>query len=102
MVPELLSSNLCSLRPDEERFAFSAIWELTKDAQIKKVNFTKSVIRSRRAYTYAEAQCAIDDPLQQNALAQSLRGLNRLAKIMKQKRIEKGLVYYSLLLLSKF
>lgn len=94
MVPELLSSNLCSLRPDEERLAFSVIWEVTPDAKIQKTRFIKSVIRSRRAYTYAEAQCAIDDPLQQNALAQSLRGLNQLAKIMKKNRMDMGYVLY--------
>ena len=62
MVPELLSSNLCSLRPDQERLAFSVIWEVTADAEIKKTRFTKSVIRSRRAFTYAEAQCSIYGP----------------------------------------
>jgi len=90
MVPELLSSNLCSLRPDVERFAFSVIWEVTADAEIKKMSFAKSVIRSRRAYTYAEAQCCVDDPIQQHSLAVSLRGLNRLAKILKKKRMDLG------------
>lgn len=47
MVPDLLSSNLCSLRGGEERFAFSVIWELTKDAEILDTKFMKSVIRSR-------------------------------------------------------
>lgn len=90
MVPELLSSNLCSLRPDEERLAFSVIWEMNADADILNTRFTKSVIRSRRAFTYAEAQCAIDDPLQQNELAKSLRGLNKFAKIMKKNRMDMG------------
>jgi len=90
MVPELLSSNLCSLRPDVERFAFSVIWQVTADAVIQKTTFSKSVIRSRRAFTYAEAQCCIDDPIQESALAVSLRGLNKLAKILKKKRMELG------------
>lgn len=51
MVPELLSSNLCSLRPDEDRLAFSVVWEMTTDAKIVNTEVTKSVIRSRRAYT---------------------------------------------------
>jgi exosome complex exonuclease DIS3/RRP44 len=92
MVPELLSSNLCSLRPDQERLAFSVLWEVTADGEIKSTRFTKSVIRSRRAFTYAEAQCAIDDSMQQNALAVSLRGLNNLAKIFKKNRIEQGYI----------
>ena len=92
MVPELLSSNLCSLRPDVERFAFSVIWQVTADAEIQKTTFSKSVIRSRRAFTYAEAQCCIDDPIQESALAVSLRGLNKLAKILKKKRMELGYI----------
>jgi len=47
MVPELLSSNLCSLRGGEDRFAFSCIWELTPQAEIVSTEFTKSIIRSR-------------------------------------------------------
>ena len=47
MVPELLSSNLCSLRGKVERFAFSCIWEITEQAEIVNVRFTKSIICSR-------------------------------------------------------
>ena len=90
MVPELLSSNLCSLRGGEERFAFSVLWEMTPDANIVSTQFTKSVIRSRAALTYAEAQMRIDDPKQSDPVTESLRHLNRLAKILKQGRVEKG------------
>lgn len=90
MVPELLSGNLCSLRADCERLAFSVIWQVNSQAEILKTNFTKSIIRSRRAFTYAEAQCCIDNPQQDNTLATSLRGLNRLAKILKKNRMEQG------------
>lgn len=90
MVPELLSSNLCSLRGNEERFAFTVIWEITPDAEIVNTKFMKSIIRSRAALTYAEAQMRIDDPKQQDDIATSLRGLNKLAKILKQKRIDQG------------
>ena len=47
MVPDLLSSNLCSLRGGEERLAFSTIWEMTHDADIVNVRFCKSIIKSR-------------------------------------------------------
>ena len=90
MLPDILSSDLCSLKPDQERLAFSVIWEVTPDAKILKTRFTKSVIRSRRAFTYAEAQCTIDDSIQQTELAKSLRGLNRLAKVMKKCRMDQG------------
>ncbi|XP_046670667.1 exosome complex exonuclease RRP44 [Homalodisca vitripennis] len=90
MVPELLSSNLCSLRGNEERFAFSCIWEITQDAHIVDTKFCKSIILSRAALTYEEAQLRIDDATQTDAIAQSLRGLNRLAKILKKRRIDNG------------
>ncbi|XP_071510862.1 exosome complex exonuclease RRP44-like [Diadema antillarum] len=90
MVPDLLSSNLCSLRGGEERFAFSTIWEMTPGAEIVNVRFHKSIIRSRAAFTYEEAQLKIDDRSQNDALAIGLRGLNRMAKILKQRRIDNG------------
>ncbi|XP_066998770.1 exosome complex exonuclease RRP44 [Anabrus simplex] len=90
MVPELLSSNLCSLRGNEERFAFSCIWEMTRDANIVNTRYCKSIIRSRAALTYEEAQIRIDDKSQNDILARSLRGLNSLAKILKKRRIENG------------
>ncbi|XP_072556676.1 exosome complex exonuclease RRP44 [Paramormyrops kingsleyae] len=90
MVPELLSSNLCSLRCNVDRLAFSCIWEVNQDAEILHTRFTKSVINSKASLTYAEAQMRIDDSNMNDDITKSLRGLNRLAKILKKKRIEKG------------
>nr|XP_022901619.1 exosome complex exonuclease RRP44-like [Onthophagus taurus] len=90
MVPDLLSSNLCSLRGGEERFAFSCVWELDKKANIINTRFHKSIIKSKKAMTYEEAQITIDDGSQTDELAQSLRNLNKLAKFLKKKRLEKG------------
>lgn len=90
MVPELLSSNLCSLRGGEERFAFSVIWKMTPTAEIVSTEFFKSVIRSRAALTYAEAQMRIDDPNLSDEVTKSLRYLNSLAKVLKKQRIENG------------
>ncbi|XP_071786889.1 exosome complex exonuclease RRP44-like isoform X2 [Asterias amurensis] len=90
MVPELLSSNLCSLRGKLERFAFSCIWEITQQAEIVNVRFTKSIICSRAAFTYEEAQLRIDDDSMQDNVTLGLRGLNRLAKILKKKRMDNG------------
>ncbi|XP_057703769.1 exosome complex exonuclease RRP44 [Corythoichthys intestinalis] len=90
MVPELLSSNLCSLRSNVERLAFSSIWEMTQEAEVLKTRFTKSVINSKASLTYAEAQMRIDDTSKSDDVTKSLRGLNRLAKILKKRRIEKG------------
>ncbi|KAL1021732.1 hypothetical protein UPYG_G00017290 [Umbra pygmaea] len=90
MVPELLSSNLCSLRCNVERLAFSCIWEINDKAEIVKTRFTKSVINSKASLTYAEAQMRIDDTNMNDEITKSLRGLNSLAKILKRQRIEKG------------
>ncbi|CAM4488728.1 unnamed protein product [Leuciscus chuanchicus] len=90
MVPELLSSNLCSLRSNVERLAFSCIWEMNHKAEIIKNHFTKSIINSKASLTYAEAQMRIDDTTMNDDITKSLRGLNKLAKILKGRRIDKG------------
>jgi exosome complex exonuclease DIS3/RRP44 len=78
MLPALLGTNLCSLRPFVERLAFSVIWvsfckhifgankltsyqELTPNAEIVGVRFVKSVIASKEAFTYEAAQKRKDD-----------------------------------------
>ena len=90
MVPELLSSNLCSLRSDGARLAFSVLWELTPQAEIINSEFFKTVIHSKASLTYAQAQMMIDDVNRNDDLTIGLRNLNKLAKILKQKRIENG------------
>uniref|UniRef100_A0A8C4XP99 Protein DIS3 homolog n=1 Tax=Falco tinnunculus TaxID=100819 RepID=A0A8C4XP99_FALTI len=90
MVPELLSSNLCSLRSNVDRLAFSCIWEMNPKAEILKTRFTKSIINSKASLTYAEAQMRIDSATMNDHITTSLRGLNKLAKILKKKRTDKG------------
>jgi len=88
----LLSSNLCSLRGGEERLAFSCVWEMTPNADIVNSSYTKSVIKSKAAMTYDQAQLIIDDQNQDNSIALGLRQLNKFAKILKKRRIDAG--YY--------
>ncbi len=90
MVPELLSSNLCSLRGNVERFAFSCIWEMTPNADVVSTKFHKSIIKSKAAMTYEQAQNKIDDPADNDELAVSLRNLLKLSKILKARRISNG------------
>lgn len=90
MVPELLSSNLCSLRGNEVRFAFSCVWEVDDNANILTTKFHKSIIESKKAMTYEEAQLIIDDKTQNHEIAQSLRNLNKLAKVLKKRRVDNG------------
>merc|ERR1719228_1068582 len=90
MVPELLSSNLCSLRGGVERFAFSCVWEMTSKAQIVSTKFHKSIIKSRSAMTYEEAQNKIDDENDESSIAKSLRILLKLSRELKQRRVDNG------------
>ncbi|CAD5230545.1 unnamed protein product [Bursaphelenchus okinawaensis] len=90
MLPERLSSFLCSLREHELRYAFSVIWELDEKAEIQNVQFTKSLIKSRRAFTYEQAQNLVDLKEDNSVLAKSLRGLMKLSKIMRERRRQRG------------
>ncbi|TGZ83054.1 ribonuclease R [Ascodesmis nigricans] len=90
MLPMLLGTDLCSLKPYVERFAFSTIWEITPDADIISVKFNKSAIKSREAFSYEQAQLRIDDKSQQDELTQGMRILLQLSKKLKQKRMDAG------------
>lgn len=90
MLPKLLTETLCSLKGGEERLAFSVIWEMNPNAEIVKTEFKKTVIKSKRALNYGEAQKMIDDVKDQSDLTKSIRDLNFLAKKLKEKRILKG------------
>ncbi|KAI8340999.1 exosome complex exonuclease RRP44 [Choanephora cucurbitarum] len=90
MLPSLLGTNLCSLRSNVDRLAFSCIWEMTEDAEIVKTDFTKSVIRSKHSFTYEEAQNRIDDDRMQDSVTKGIRALNRFAKILRKRRMDNG------------
>ncbi|KJZ76643.1 Exosome complex exonuclease dis3 [Hirsutella minnesotensis 3608] len=90
MLPMLLGTDLCSLKPYVERFAFSVLWEVDQNADIVSVRFTKSVIKSREAFSYQQAQLRIDDKSQQDELTNGMRTLLMLSKKLKQKRMDAG------------
>ena len=91
MLPKVLTENLCSLVGGKERLAFSVLWEMDKDTlEIKQVKYGKSVIKSRAALTYEKANTIMNDPNDHSDLAEGIRNLNRIAKHLKQKRIEAG------------
>ncbi|RAL01010.1 exosome catalytic subunit DIS3 [Aspergillus ibericus CBS 121593] len=90
MLPHLLGTDLCSLKPYVERYAFSVLWEMTPNAEVVSADFTKSVIRSREAFSYEKAQKRIDDPSQKDELTESMRTLLRFSKILRQKRMDAG------------
>ena len=91
MLPGLLTETLCSLVSDVDRCAFSVIWEI--DAQTFKpvtVEFNKSIIRSRWSGNYYKAQDMIDDPEDNTELTQSLRGLLKIARVLRDRRMQAG------------
>ncbi len=90
MLPPLLGTDLCSLKPYVERYAFSVLWELNDDADIVNVRFTKSVIKSREAFSYEQAQLRIDDASQQDDLTLGMRTLLALSRRLKKKRMDAG------------
>ena len=60
MLPETLSNNLCSLRPNEEKLTFSAIFKINKSGEVKEEWFGKTVIKSNERLSYQEAKILID------------------------------------------
>ncbi|KAH6837586.1 ribonuclease II family protein [Perilla frutescens var. hirtella] len=90
MLPKPLTEDICSLRSDVERLTFSVIWEMTPEAEIISTRYTKAIVKSCAALSYVEAQARMDDSRLADPLTTDLRNLNTLAKIMRQKRIERG------------
>jgi exosome complex exonuclease DIS3/RRP44 len=89
MLPPFLSSGLCSLLENEDRAAFSVIWEMTPDANVVKTFFCKSLIRSRKAFTYEEADKAIKRGGSQ-ASVDALAKLNEISRILRCRRLDAG------------
>ncbi|MCY1659490.1 ribonuclease R [Chryseobacterium sp. SL1] len=92
MLPEVLSNDVCSLRPHEDKFTFSAVFELNDKAEIKKQWFGRTVIHSDRRFTYEEAQERIEG--KDGDFKEEILVLDQLAKIMRQKRIKDGAITF--------
>ena len=60
MLPEVLSNHVCSLRPNEDKFTFSAVFEMTPEAEVVDRWFGRTVIHSQRRLAYEEAQAVLD------------------------------------------
>lgn len=97
MLPEKLSNGLCSLRPNEDKLVFSAIFELNGNAEIRKEWFGRCVIHSDRRFAYEQAQELLDAEEAVGAdqpYFDSLKKLNELAKILKKKRFANGAINF--------
>ncbi len=91
MLPEALSADACSLKPDEDRLTLSALLELDGAAQLTSVSYVAGVIRSRYKLSYDEAQEMIDGRRKaERDLRRALRRLRDLARRLRQKRQGRG------------
>lgn len=92
MLPECLCNLLCSLRQDEDKFAYSVIFEMDNDAKVLNYNITHSVIRSNRRFTYEEAQERIETG--KGDFVDEILALDKLAKKLREKRFENGSINF--------
>ena len=88
MLPEVLSNDLCSLRPHEDRFAFSAVFEMNEEAEVVNRWFGRTVIHSDRRFAYEEAQQRLETG--EGDRAEELKVLGDLAQKLRAKRFKRG------------
>lgn len=93
MLPEVLSNQVCSLRPNEDKFTFSAIFELNAEAEIQNEWFGRTVIHSDRRFTYEEAQERLETG--EGDLVEELKTLDTLAKKLRKARMKYGSIEFS-------
>ncbi len=109
MLPEILSNNACSLRPNEDKYTFSAVFVLDKDARIKQQWFGRTVTHSNERFAYEEAQHIIETgkgsipsniSIRDSAyevegnIVDAVKTMDRLAKIMRKRRMDYGAISF--------
>ncbi len=94
MLPEKLCNKLCSLRPDEDKLVFSAVFEMTPKAEIKSRWIGRAAIRSNHRLSYEQAQAYIDAGTapESDELGQAILRLNSLSSIMRAARRKAGAI----------
>ncbi len=90
MLPESLSNGLCSLVPNEDRLAMSVLATVDSSGSVHEVEITPSVIRSRRRFTYSEAEAVLSG--ETDEFAPDVHLLHLLTQVLKQRRSEAGSV----------
>ena len=90
MLPEKLCNDLCSLRPDEEKLAYSVIFKMNEKAEVKDFEIARTVIKSNRRFCYDEVQQIILDG--KGEYYEEIELLNRLAQTMRKKRFQTGAI----------
>ena len=110
MLPERLCNYICSLRPDEDKLAYSVIFNLDDEANVKDYRIVHTIIRSNRRYAYEEVQEILEangvidgtgEPARKapkggykGENADKLVTLDRLAKLLRAKRFKAGAVKF--------
>lgn len=90
MLPHELSGDVCSLKQDEDRLAFSAVFKMNKKGEILERTFTKSVIRSNKRFSYEEAQAVLDN--QDGPYLKELNILRDVSRVLRKKREHEGAI----------
>ncbi|MDA3883061.1 MAG: ribonuclease R [Bacteroidales bacterium] len=92
MLPEKLSNKVCSLRPNEDKLTFSAVFTINEDAEILSEWFGRTIINSDKRFSYEDAQQVIEN--KEGDLAQELEIMNTLAKKLRAKRFSNGAIAF--------
>jgi ribonuclease R len=93
MLPERISNELCSLRPHEDKFTFSAIFQMTAKGEIKQYWLGKTVIHSDHRFTYEDVQEIIEN--KKGLYLEEILLLNDMAQRLRKKRFSKGAINFS-------
>lgn len=88
MLPEQLSNMACSLRPHEDKFSFSAVFEMDEKGKVHNEWFGKTIIHSNRRFTYEEAQEIIEG--KKGDFDKEILLFDKIAKILRKNRLKKG------------
>jgi ribonuclease R len=92
MLPEVLSNDLCSLNPNEEKLAFSAVFKMNTNGDVLDRWFGKTVIKSKKRFSYEEAQAVLD--ADSGPFVTELKWLNDMAKKMAKRKKEAGAIEF--------
>ncbi len=95
MLPEKLSNNLCSLRPNEDKLVFSAVFDIDMHGNVHKEWFGRAIIHSDKRFAYEDAQEILDNVPERLAdagknLSDAIVNLNKIAKNLRSDRFKKG------------
>lgn len=96
MLPEKLSNVVCSLRPDEEKLAYSCIMNVTPQGKVNRYEIRETVILSKHRLSYEEAQAMIDAESADHPVAEHVRRAAKLARTLTKKRMREGSVDFDL------